>query len=38
VTSFTYRGDRIVSVGYSEPALDLVPERLRAGAKGRGLK
>jgi broad specificity phosphatase PhoE len=33
VTSFTYQGDRIVSVGYSEPALDLVPAHLRAGAK-----
>ena len=28
LTSFTYRGDRIVSVGYSEPARDLVPEHL----------
>lgn len=33
VTSFTYRGDEIVSVGYSEPAIDLVPPHLR-GAKG----
>ncbi|MFF2650826.1 histidine phosphatase family protein [Streptomyces sp. NPDC058045] len=33
LTTFTYRGDRIVSVGYSEPALDLVPAHLRAGAK-----
>jgi broad specificity phosphatase PhoE len=33
LTSFTYRGDEIVSVGYSEPALDLVPVHLRAGAK-----
>ncbi|OON78483.1 histidine phosphatase family protein [Streptomyces tsukubensis] len=33
LTSFTYRGDKIVSVGYSEPALDLVPAHLRAGAK-----
>jgi broad specificity phosphatase PhoE len=33
LTSFTYRGDEIVSVGYSEPALDLVPAHLRAGAK-----
>jgi broad specificity phosphatase PhoE len=33
LTSFTYRGDRIVSVGYSEPAIDLVPVHLRAGAK-----
>ncbi|MFF7156888.1 histidine phosphatase family protein [Streptomyces sp. NPDC008139] len=28
LTSFTYDGDRIVSVGYSEPARDLVPTRL----------
>ncbi len=33
VTSFTYQGSRIVSVGYSEPALDLVPSHLRAGAR-----
>ena len=33
LTSFTYQGDKIVSVGYSEPAIDLVPEHLRAGAK-----
>ncbi|MBM9504912.1 histidine phosphatase family protein [Actinacidiphila acididurans] len=33
VTSFTFEGDRIVSVGYSEPAIDLVPAHLRAGAK-----
>jgi broad specificity phosphatase PhoE len=33
VTSFTYEGDRIVSVGYSEPARDLVPVHLLAGAK-----
>ena len=33
LTSFTYQGDRIVSVGYSEPAIDLVPEHLRAGAR-----
>nr|WP_270891039.1 histidine phosphatase family protein [Streptomyces sp. DHE17-7] len=30
---FTYRGDRIVSVGYTEPARDLVPAHLLAGAK-----
>ena len=29
LTSFTYDGDEIVSVGYSEPALDLVPAHLR---------
>lgn len=29
LTSFTYDGDRIVSVGYSEPARDLVPTHLR---------
>ncbi|WP_326742038.1 histidine phosphatase family protein [Streptomyces sp. NBC_01768] len=33
LTSFTYQGDKIVSVGYSEPARDLVPAHLRAGAK-----
>ncbi|MBB1253200.1 histidine phosphatase family protein [Streptomyces alkaliterrae] len=33
LTSFTYLGDRIVSVGYSEPARDLVPKHLLAGAK-----
>ncbi|MFE9662043.1 histidine phosphatase family protein [Streptomyces sp. NPDC005955] len=33
LTSFTYVGDRIVSVGYSEPARDLVPAHLLAGAK-----
>ncbi len=33
LTSFTFEGDRIVSVGYSEPARDLVPAHLLAGAK-----
>lgn len=33
LTSFTFQGDEIVSVGYSEPALELVPEHLRIGAK-----
>ncbi|WP_037916702.1 histidine phosphatase family protein [Actinacidiphila yeochonensis] len=33
LTSFTFQGDEIVSVAYTEPALDLVPEKLRAGAK-----
>ncbi|WP_119286738.1 histidine phosphatase family protein [Streptomyces sp. YIM 130001] len=33
LTTFTYRGDRIVSVGYTEPARDLVPPHLLAGAK-----
>jgi broad specificity phosphatase PhoE len=33
LTSFTYEGDRIVSVQYSEPARDLVPPHLLAGAK-----
>ncbi len=36
LTSFTYRGDKIVSVGYSEPARDLVPAHLLAGAKAKG--
>lgn len=35
LTSFTFHGDRIVSVGYTEPALDLVPDHLRAGAQPR---
>ncbi len=39
LTSFTFLGDRIVSVGYTEPARDLVPPHLRGGAKrGRGGK
>lgn len=33
LTSVTYQGDRIVSVGYSEPARDLVPVHLLSGAK-----
>ncbi|TDC21531.1 histidine phosphatase family protein [Streptomyces sp. 8K308] len=33
LTSFTYRGDEIVAVTYTEPARDLVPAHLRAGAK-----
>ncbi|HCA84242.1 MAG TPA: hypothetical protein DEQ61_01245 [Streptomyces sp.] len=33
LTSFTYQGDRLVSVGYTEPARDLVPPHLLAGAK-----
>lgn len=33
LTSFTYQGDTLVSVGYSEPARDLVPAHLLAGAK-----
>jgi broad specificity phosphatase PhoE len=33
LTSFTYKGDKLVSVGYSEPARDLVPAHLLAGAK-----
>ena len=33
LTSFTYQGDKLVSVGYSEPARDLVPAHLLAGAK-----
>ncbi|GAA2416873.1 histidine phosphatase family protein [Streptomyces glaucosporus] len=33
LTTFTFVGDRIVSVGYTEPARDLVPPHLRAGAK-----
>ncbi|MFJ6571633.1 histidine phosphatase family protein [Streptomyces sp. NPDC091292] len=33
LTSFTYEGDHLVSVGYTEPARDLVPSHLLAGAK-----
>ncbi|MBP0456679.1 histidine phosphatase family protein [Streptomyces montanisoli] len=33
LTTFTYRGDRIVSVAYTEPARDLVPAHLLSGAK-----
>jgi broad specificity phosphatase PhoE len=39
LTTFTYQDDKIVSVGYTEPAGDLVPAHLRAGArrvKGQG--
>ncbi|WP_443033462.1 histidine phosphatase family protein [Streptomyces sp. ACA25] len=37
VTSFTYRDDDIVSLGYTEPAIDLVPAHLRGGgARGAG--
>lgn len=36
LTSFTYRGDKIVAVGYSEPARDLVPAHLLPGAKAKG--
>nr|WP_208329437.1 histidine phosphatase family protein [Streptomyces sp. 846.5] len=30
LTSFTYHGDKIVSIGYSEPARDLLPAHLAA--------
>ncbi|WP_370129046.1 histidine phosphatase family protein [Streptacidiphilus sp. EB103A] len=30
LTSFTYHGDKIVSIGYSEPARDLLPTHLTA--------
>ena len=30
LTSFTYHGDKIVSIGYSEPARDLLPAHLTA--------
>lgn len=33
LTSFTFHGDKLMSVGYSEPARDLVPAHLLAGAK-----
>lgn len=35
LTTFTYEGDRIVSVGYTEPACDLLPAHLLPGARGR---
>ena len=38
LTTFTYQGDKIVSVGYTEPARDLVPAHLLPGpsrCKGR---
>ncbi|MFI1966958.1 histidine phosphatase family protein [Streptomyces pathocidini] len=35
LTTFTYEGDRLVSVGYSEPARDLVPAHLLPGARRR---
>jgi broad specificity phosphatase PhoE len=33
LTTFTYQGDKLVSVAYSEPARALVPAHLLAGAK-----
>ncbi len=33
LTTFTYRGDRIVSVGYTEPARDLVPATYSRGCR-----
>ncbi|MGW8381002.1 histidine phosphatase family protein [Streptomyces sp. ODS28] len=36
LTRFTYLGDRIVSVGYSEPARDLVPAHLLGGSAPKG--
>ncbi|MEV7470590.1 histidine phosphatase family protein [Streptomyces kronopolitis] len=33
LTSFTFHGDKIISVGYGEPARDLVPSHFLAGAK-----
>lgn len=35
LTSFTYHGDKIVSVSYSEPARDLLPRHLVPGIRGR---
>ena len=35
LTSFTYEGDRIVSIGYSEPARDLLPAGLAGKGPGR---
>jgi broad specificity phosphatase PhoE len=36
LTSFTFLGDRIFSVGYSQPALDLVPAKDRSAAFSAG--
>jgi broad specificity phosphatase PhoE len=36
LTTFTYEGDRIVSVGYSEPARELLPAHLLPGASRKG--
>ncbi|WP_461005775.1 histidine phosphatase family protein [Streptomyces capparidis] len=36
LTTFTYEGDRIVSVGYSEPARELLPAHLLPGAGRKG--
>ncbi|MFG2139225.1 histidine phosphatase family protein [Streptomyces sp. NPDC048650] len=33
LTSFTFHGDKLISVGYTEPARDLVPSHLLAGGK-----
>ena len=33
LTSFTYHGDKIVSIGYSEPARDLLPAHLTGKAR-----
>ncbi|MDT0343421.1 histidine phosphatase family protein [Streptomyces litchfieldiae] len=33
LTSFAFAGDDLVSITYTEPALDLVPAHLRAGAR-----
>jgi len=35
LTTFTYEGDRIVSVGYSEPARDLLPAKLAGRQQGK---
>ena len=36
LTSFTYRGDEIVSVSYSEPAADLIPVKDRSATFSAG--
>jgi broad specificity phosphatase PhoE len=39
LTSFTFLGDAVVSVSYTEPARDLVPVHLRVGARSvKGVK
>jgi broad specificity phosphatase PhoE len=36
LTTFTYTGDKITSIGYSEPARDLLPTKTAPGSKSHG--
>ncbi|OIV39001.1 hypothetical protein BIV57_02525 [Mangrovactinospora gilvigrisea] len=36
LTSYTFAGDRLVAVGYSEPARDLLPAKLRGAPISKG--